>query len=61
MPPRQPPAASLQQGVATIQAMNSAEREGATLGKQIAQRFQNLLSSAQSFRFRNTDPKFLET
>jgi hypothetical protein len=54
-------AAALQQGGATNQAMNTAEREGATLGKQIAQRFQNLLSSAQSFRFRNTDPKFLET
>ncbi|MBK7595319.1 MAG: hypothetical protein IPJ11_08735 [Gemmatimonadetes bacterium] len=54
-------AAALQQGGATNQAMNSAEREGATLGKQLAQRFQNLLSAAQSFRFRNTDPKFLET
>lgn len=53
-------AAALQQG-ATNQAMNAAEREGATLGKQIAQRFQNLLTAAQSFRFRNTDPRFLET
>jgi hypothetical protein len=54
-------AAALHQDGATNQAMDAAEREGATLGKQIAQRFQNLLSSAQSFRFRNTDPKFLET
>lgn len=54
-------AAALQQGGSTNQAINSAEREGATLGKQIAQRFQNLLSAAQSFRFRSTDPQFLET
>ncbi len=54
-------AAALQQGGSTNQALNSAEREGATLGKQISQRFENLLTSSQSFRFRNTDPKFLET
>ena len=54
-------AAAIQQGGATNQSLDAAEREGATLGKQIGERFQNLLSAAQSFRFRNTDPKFLET
>lgn len=54
-------AAGLRDGGATNQAMDAAEREGNTLGRQIGQRFQNLLTEARSFRFRNTDPKFLET
>lgn len=54
-------AAALLDGGATNQSLDAAEREGATMGKQISQRFQNLLTAAQSFRFRNTDAKFLET